>query len=92
MESVRYRLEVNEFGDIVSLMDKKANKQLVAPGKSIGGDYFGNYEGVLPDGKYHECDIDTKGKKSRGSKRIVFDDKGNIYYTSDHYQTFTQLY
>ncbi len=63
-----------------------------APGKSIGGDYFGNYEGVLPDGNYHECDIDTKGKKSRGSKRIVFDDKGNIYYTSDHYQTFTQLY
>ncbi len=35
VESVRYRLEVNEFGDIVSLMDKKANKQLVAPGKSI---------------------------------------------------------
>jgi len=63
-----------------------------APGKSIGGDRFGNYEGLLPDGRYKECDIDTKGKKSRGSKRIVFDDKGNIYYTSDHYESFTQLY
>lgn len=63
-----------------------------APGKSIGGDRFGNYEGLLPDGKYKECDIDTKGKKSRGSKRLVFDDKGNIYYTDDHYESFTQLY
>ena len=63
-----------------------------APGKSIGGDRFGNYEGLLPDGRYKECDIDTKGKKSRGSKRIVFDDKGNIYYTGDHYESFTQLY
>ena len=33
-----------------------------APGKCIGGDYFGNYEKVLPvvSGRtYHECDIDT---------------------------------
>ena len=30
-----------------------------APGKCIGGDYFGNYEGKLPDGNYHECDIAT---------------------------------
>ena len=63
-----------------------------APGKSIGGDYFGNYEGVLPEGNYHECDIDTAGKRSRGSKRIVYDDKGNIYYTDDHYESFIQLY
>lgn len=63
-----------------------------APGKSIGGDRFGNYEGILPDGKYKECDIDTRGRKSRGAKRIVFDDKGNIYYTDDHYESFIQLY
>lgn len=35
IESSRYALEVNEYGDIVSLIDKKANKQLVAPGKSL---------------------------------------------------------
>ena len=28
-----------------------------APGCSIGGDRFGNYEGTLPDGSYHECDL-----------------------------------
>lgn len=66
-----------------------------APGKSIGGDRFGNREGLLPQKKgrsYTECDIGTKGKKSRGAKRIVFSNDGLIYYTDDHYQTFTLLY
>ena len=66
-----------------------------APGKSIGGDYFGNYEELLPEKKgreYHECDIDTKGKKKRGAKRIIYSNDGLIYYTDDHYKTFTLLY
>ena len=64
-----------------------------APGKCIGGDRFGNYEGILPKGKnYQECDIDTLGQKSRGAKRIVFSDDGYIYYTDDHYESFTLLY
>ena len=64
-------------------------------GKSIGGDRFGNYEGVLPERngrKYYECDIGTMHKNSRGAKRIVFSNDGLIYYTSDHYETFTLLY
>ena len=66
-----------------------------APGKCIGGSYFGNYEGVLPSKpgrKYTECDIDTLGAKSRGAKRIVFSNDGLIYYTADHYETFELLY
>lgn len=66
-----------------------------APGKSIGGSPFGNYEGSLPSKKgrqYTECDIDTKGKSSRGAKRIVFSNDGLIYYTGDHYKTFELLY
>ena len=64
-----------------------------APGKCIGGDYFGNYEGVLPeDVSYRECDIDTLGKKSRGGKRIVYSEDWKIYYTGDHYETFERLY
>ena len=66
-----------------------------APGKAIGGDRFGNYEGLLPeaDGRYYtECDIDTKGAKKRGAKRIVFSSDGLIYYTDDHYEHFTLLY
>ena len=66
-----------------------------APGKCIGGGKFGNYEGKLPkkSGRtYTECDIDTLGKDSRGAKRIVFSNDGLIYYTDDHYKTFTLLY
>lgn len=64
----------------------------IAPGKCIGGDYFGNYEGLLPEGSYRECDIDTLGAGSRGAKRLIYDDQGHIYYTADHYESFTQLY
>ncbi|MBO4680588.1 MAG: ribonuclease [Clostridiales bacterium] len=66
-----------------------------APGKCIGGDRYGNYEGLLPEKKgrsYTECDIDTLGKSSRGAKRIVFSNDGLIYYTKDHYKTFTLMY
>lgn len=62
-----------------------------APGCAIGGDRFGNREGVLPEGSYHECDIDTIGESSRGAKRLVYEDGGEIYYTEDHYESFTQL-
>lgn len=68
--------------------------QQLFPGASIGGDYFGNYEGHLPTApgrEYHECDINFNGK-SRGAERIVFSNDGLIYYTGDHYETFELLY
>ena len=62
-----------------------------APGKSIGGDHFGNYENKLPRGRYRECDIDTRGKP-RGAKRLVYsEDIRSIYYTGDHYRTFEKV-
>ena len=66
----------------------------VAPGMSIGGSRFGNYEGALPDKKgrtYYECDIDYDGGY-RGAKRIIYSDDGLIFYTEDHYKTFEELY
>lgn len=66
-----------------------------APGMCIGGNRFGNYEGILPEKEgrfYTECDIDTLGADKRGAKRIVFSNDGLIYYTEDHYQTFELLY
>ena len=64
-----------------------------APGMCIGGDHFGNYEGLLPeDREYTECDIDTLGRNSRGAKRIVFSSDGLVYYTEDHYESFELLY
>lgn len=99
-------LYIHQYGTLPSnFITKKEAKKLgwvssegnlgeVAPGKSIGGDYFGNYEGMLPeedDRDYYECDINTDGSY-RGAERIVFSNDGLIYYTPDHYETFELLY
>lgn len=72
----------------------KGTLDKVAPGKSIGGDRYGNYEKILPDKNgrtWRECDIDYV-KGSRNEKRIVFSNDGLIYYTKDHYKSFEKLY
>ncbi len=65
----------------------------VAPGMSIGGDYFDNYEGKLPrvkGRKYYECDCwYTEGP--RNEYRIIYSDDGHVWYTDDHYSTFTEM-
>ena len=64
-----------------------------APGMSIGGDYFGNYEGKLPvikGRKYYECDCwYTEGPRSE--YRIIYSNDGHVWYTEDHYNTFTEM-
>ena len=73
---------------------KKGNLDQVAPGMSIGGSHFGNYEGLLPEKKgrkYYECDLEYEGGY-RGAKRLIYSNDGLIFYTEDHYQTFEQLY
>ena len=75
-------------------VSSEGNLNEVAPGMSIGGDYFGNYEGLLPEAKdrdYYECDIDFDGTY-RNEKRIVFSNDGLVYYTEDHYESFELLY
>lgn len=73
---------------------QKGNLDDVAPGKSIGGSHYGNYEGLLPEKegrKYFECDLDYEGGY-RGAKRLIYSNDGLIFYTEDHYKTFEQLY
>lgn len=63
-------------------------------GAAIGGDHFGNREGLLPAAngrKYTECDIDTHGYSSRGSRRLVFSNDGLYFYTSNHYESFSEV-
>ena len=67
----------------------------VLPGMCIGGDRFGNREGLLPEAEgrsWTECDVNTLHAKSRGAERIVFSNDGLIYYTGDHYDSFALLY
>ena len=66
----------------------------VAPGMSIGGDRFGNYEGLLPRVKgrqYYEADCWYTGGK-RNAYRVIYSNDGHVWYTEDHYQTFTELF
>lgn len=59
-------------------------------GVMIGGDSFGNREGLLPKGSYHEADVDYSAK-NRGTKRLIYQSDCVIYYTADHYETCTKL-
>ena len=73
---------------------RKGNLWDVCDGACIGGDYFGNYEGNLPkanDRSWYECDVYYEGGY-RGAFRLLFSTDGLIYYTEDHYETFTLLY
>lgn len=61
---------------------------------SIGGDRFFNREQVFPNiigRQYFEADMDFK-RGYRNSKRIVCSNDSLIYYTDDHYDSFTLLF
>ena len=63
-------------------------------GKCIGGDTFNNREQRLPltdSNTYIEVDVNCTGG-NRGAYRIVYNRYTfDIYYTSDHYATFTYM-
>ncbi len=82
--------EAKEFG----FNNKKDNLQEVMPGCAIGGDEFGNREGLLPDAEgreWFQCDVNMDDGK-RGSERLVYSNDGLIYYTGDNFESFIQLY
>lgn len=98
-------LYIEEYGKLPSnYISKKEAKNLgwiskegnlwdVAQGKSIGGDYFGNYEEKLPKvekRKYYECDINYNGGY-RGQERLIYSNDGVFYYTNDHYNNFKEI-
>ena len=73
---------------------REGNLWDVAYGFVIGGDKFGNREGLLPDDgerQWYECDVNYEGGY-RGAERVLFSSDGLIYYTLDHYESFEPLY
>ena len=56
----------------------------------IGGDYFENREGLLPQGTWYEADVDYFAS-NRGTNRLVYSSGCNIYYTSNHYKSFSKV-
>jgi len=61
---------------------------------SKDGSTFQNREGFLPDqdrGYYREFTVETPGSRDRGARRIVGGADGDLWYTSDHYESFTEI-
>jgi ribonuclease len=72
---------------------KTGNLDAVAPGKSIGGDVFGNKEGLLPSAPgrtWFEADLNYTGGY-RGGERLLYSNDGKLFYSGDHYKTFQQI-
>ena len=63
---------------------------LTTLGVMIGGDYFENREGLLPQGTWYEADVDYFAS-NRGTNRLVYSSGCNIYYTGNHYKTFSKI-
>lgn len=82
--------EAEDLGWVAS----KGNLWEVSDKMAIGGDKFGNREGLLPKASgrvWYECDVNYEGG-FRGDDRIVFSNDGLIYFTGDHYASFKKLY
>lgn len=61
---------------------------------SRDGVNFGNFEKRLPKkarNYYKEYTVKTPGARNRGARRIIAGNKGEFYYTEDHYETFRQI-
>lgn len=58
------------------------------------GSTFGNFEGILPDrpgGSYREYTVPTPGSDDRGARRIVAGPRGQLFWTADHYDSFSRI-
>jgi ribonuclease T1 len=58
------------------------------------GTVFNNAEGRLParpTGYYREYTVTTPGSSDRGTRRLILGQRGDLYYTADHYATFRQV-
>ena len=58
------------------------------------GGTFQNREEILPDqqlGYYQEYTVPTPGSEDRGARRIVVGDGAELYWTADHYRTFSRI-
>ena len=86
--SIAYRGDV----DLKPTLDRiKAGKR---DSHTNDGAVFGNRERLLPlkeRGYYREYVVRTPGIRHAGPQRIVTGKNGEIYYTHDHYQSFTAI-
>lgn len=78
-----------EAGDTLALIDRGGPFP-----HDEDGTTFGNREGILPEeptGYYAEFTVETPGLDHRGARRIVTGDDGELYWTDDHYASFSVI-
>lgn len=59
------------------------------------GSTFGNREGLLPpapSGYYAEFTVDKPGEDDRGPWRLVTGSSGEVFWTEDHYSSFSRVW
>jgi ribonuclease T1 len=58
------------------------------------GVVFQNRERILPGkqrGYYREYTVPTPGENDRGARRIITGQQGELYWTADHYDSFSVI-
>lgn len=82
--------QAQQFGWINYL----GNLNVVAPGKTIGGDIYRNKDGRLPESLgriWYEADINYDSGY-RNCHRLLYSNDGLMFATYDHYMTFVQIH
>jgi ribonuclease T1 len=101
-ESAQARAQAPRIDNVVRDAEERAELQktldLIARGGPFpypnDGRVFGNRERRLPQheaGYYREYTVVTPGSPDRGARRVVRGNRGEMYYTRDHYRTFTRI-
>ena len=93
--------EVINFGKVIfkGKIDINPNLERIKAGKSLkhpnDGAIFQNREGRVPRNKdrdyYREFVQEMKGVPFPGPLRVIIGKKGEVYFTGDHYQSFTRV-
>ena len=90
----------NEDGKVVyrGAIDLAPTLKRIAEGDKLShrndGTIFQNRERRLPkqsNGYYHEWVHPTQGLAGPGPQRVITGEKGEVYYTPDHYQSFQRI-
>jgi hypothetical protein len=93
--------KVVNFGKVVykGRIDVNPTLERIRAGKKLDhrndGAIFRNRERQLPGQRdrnyYREFVVHFKGTPFPGPQRVILGKKGEVYYTGDHYKSFTQL-
>jgi filamentous hemagglutinin len=93
-------VEIIDFGKVIykGRLDLNPTLKRIRDGKATrhrnDGAIFQNREGKLPRKDrdyYREFVVEKKGLPFPGPQRVIIGKKGEVYFTGDHYKTYTRV-